>query len=223
VRARWRSVRGCLKRAPSARRAAPVNAELRHLHALVPEHRDYRAGLWENWKDPKTEEWVRTCMIVTCEPNEQMSALHDRMPAILHPDEYGRWLGEAEAPQDELKDTAAVRRRSPDLAGIDADEQARACAGRAGGTRSGRSGGREEEIAAERTQPRTARGDTRGMRLALQHVYAAPVGDHCVAVLRTPGGRAIDLIFYDGSGVTRSVCVWRLAGCAVHYVVAGDA
>jgi hypothetical protein len=61
------------------------------------------------------------------------------------------------------------------------------------------------------------------MRLALQLLYAAEVGDHCVVVLRTPCGRAIDLIFYDGSGVTRSECVWRIAECAVHHVVAADA
>jgi putative SOS response-associated peptidase YedK len=26
------------------------------------------AGLWENWKDPETEEWIRTCTIITGEP-----------------------------------------------------------------------------------------------------------------------------------------------------------
>jgi len=28
------------------------------------------AGLWEGWKDPATEEWLRTCTIITGEPNE---------------------------------------------------------------------------------------------------------------------------------------------------------
>lgn len=70
----------------------------------MPDGRPFAlAGLWENWKDPATNEWLRTCTIVTTEPSEQMSTLHDRMPAILHPDEYGRWLGEAETPPEELK------------------------------------------------------------------------------------------------------------------------
>jgi putative SOS response-associated peptidase YedK len=27
------------------------------------------AGLWENWKDPESGEWLRTCTIITGEPN----------------------------------------------------------------------------------------------------------------------------------------------------------
>lgn len=50
------------------------------------------AGLWENWKRPGTEEWVRTFCIITCPANEMMSAIHDRMPVILAPDAYDRWL-----------------------------------------------------------------------------------------------------------------------------------
>lgn len=70
----------------------------------MPDGRPFAlAGLWEGWKDPKTEEWVRTCTIVTTEPNEQMRALHDRMPVVLDPSEYGRWLGEEEAAPAELK------------------------------------------------------------------------------------------------------------------------
>jgi putative SOS response-associated peptidase YedK len=55
------------------------------------------------WRDPKTGGWLRTCTIVTTEPNEQMSALQDRMPVVLHPDDYGAWLGEEPAPAPELK------------------------------------------------------------------------------------------------------------------------
>ena len=28
------------------------------------------AGLWEGWKDPATDEWLRTCTIITGEANE---------------------------------------------------------------------------------------------------------------------------------------------------------
>jgi len=43
------------------------------------------AGLWEGWKDPATEEWLRTCTIITGEPNELVAQVHTRMPVILGP------------------------------------------------------------------------------------------------------------------------------------------
>jgi putative SOS response-associated peptidase YedK len=56
------------------------------------------AGLWENWKDPATGEWVRTFCIMTTAANDLVSRIHDRMPAILRPEDYARWLGEEEPP-----------------------------------------------------------------------------------------------------------------------------
>ncbi len=50
------------------------------------------AGLWANWKDPETGEWVRTCTILTGEPNELVSDLHDRMPVILPETAWSDWL-----------------------------------------------------------------------------------------------------------------------------------
>jgi putative SOS response-associated peptidase YedK len=51
------------------------------------------AGLWENWKDPASGEWVRTFAIITVPANELVGMIHDRMPAILLPSGYDRWLG----------------------------------------------------------------------------------------------------------------------------------
>jgi putative SOS response-associated peptidase YedK len=34
------------------------------------------AGLWEGWKDPATDEWLRTCTIITGEPNEFVRQIH---------------------------------------------------------------------------------------------------------------------------------------------------
>jgi putative SOS response-associated peptidase YedK len=53
------------------------------------------AGLWETWTDPATDEVVTTCTILTCEPNALMAELHDRMPVILDPADYGAWLDPA--------------------------------------------------------------------------------------------------------------------------------
>jgi putative SOS response-associated peptidase YedK len=41
------------------------------------------AGLWENWKDPESGEWLRTCTIITGEPNELVAQIHPKMPVIL--------------------------------------------------------------------------------------------------------------------------------------------
>jgi putative SOS response-associated peptidase YedK len=55
------------------------------------------AGLWERWRDPKSGETVRSCTIVTTTPNALCASVHDRMPVILPPDSYARWLGEEPA------------------------------------------------------------------------------------------------------------------------------
>ena len=49
------------------------------------------AGLWDAWKDPQ-EHWLQSYTIVTTEVNELMSQVHTRMPVILHPRDYDRWL-----------------------------------------------------------------------------------------------------------------------------------
>jgi putative SOS response-associated peptidase YedK len=63
----------------------------------------YVAGIWENWKDPISEEWVRTFAIITTTPNELCSPIHNRMPVILKPDDCDRWLGFEPDPHDLLK------------------------------------------------------------------------------------------------------------------------
>ncbi len=60
------------------------------------------AGLWESWSDPESGEVVVSFTIVTCAPNELMAELHDRMPVILAPEDYGRWLDPAAPEADAL-------------------------------------------------------------------------------------------------------------------------
>src|SRR5689334_22158109 len=60
------------------------------------------AGLWERWHDRVSGEVVETCTIITCEPNELMAELHDRMPVILDPADYDRWLDPKAAGAEEL-------------------------------------------------------------------------------------------------------------------------
>lgn len=50
------------------------------------------AGLWERWKAEEDAEPVDTFTIITTTPNEVAKPIHNRMPVILAPDDYGRWL-----------------------------------------------------------------------------------------------------------------------------------
>jgi putative SOS response-associated peptidase YedK len=61
------------------------------------------AGVWEGWKDPESDEWVRSCSIITTDANPQLRGIHDRMPVILSPADYARWLGEEPSPAAELQ------------------------------------------------------------------------------------------------------------------------
>jgi putative SOS response-associated peptidase YedK len=49
------------------------------------------AGLWERWEGEGGQA-INSCTILTTEANEVLQPVHDRMPVILHPDEYEMWL-----------------------------------------------------------------------------------------------------------------------------------
>lgn len=49
------------------------------------------AGLWEQWGPDHLE----SCTIITTSANRLMSGLHERMPVILKPEDYTRWLDPA--------------------------------------------------------------------------------------------------------------------------------
>jgi putative SOS response-associated peptidase YedK len=71
------------------------------------------AGLWENWRDPQTHAWVRTCTIITTDANGLVAPIHNRMPAIIGPADYGRWLGDE--PADDAALHALLAPYPPDL------------------------------------------------------------------------------------------------------------
>ena len=45
---------------------------------------------------------LRTCVIITCLPNELLASIHDRMPVILDPKKYKSWLHPEEVTSDKL-------------------------------------------------------------------------------------------------------------------------
>lgn len=51
------------------------------------------AGLWERWKDAATGESSESCTIITVAANSLAVNVHDRMPAILKPEDMETWLG----------------------------------------------------------------------------------------------------------------------------------
>lgn len=46
-------------------------------------------------ENPGTEDWLRTCTIITCEPNEFVRQIHTRMPVILPEQYFQGWLSGA--------------------------------------------------------------------------------------------------------------------------------
>ena len=61
------------------------------------------AGIWENWTRPDTGEAIRSFAVITCEANQLVNQIHDRMPVIITPTDYDRWLGLEIDPRDLMK------------------------------------------------------------------------------------------------------------------------
>jgi putative SOS response-associated peptidase YedK len=60
------------------------------------------AGLWDSWNSPDGS-LVKSCTIITTEPNELTGIIHNRMPVILHSRDYAKWLNPSPQTPDQLK------------------------------------------------------------------------------------------------------------------------
>ena len=65
------------------------------------------AGIWERWE--KGEEPLESCTLITTEANGVVGPVHDRMPVILKPEDYARWLD----PEEQRRTEALVRLLAP--------------------------------------------------------------------------------------------------------------
>jgi putative SOS response-associated peptidase YedK len=68
------------------------------------------AGLWEVWRDPAgpaDAELLRTCTIVTTGANDLIARLHDRMPVVISPQDWDRWLDRSITDPDAVRDLLA--------------------------------------------------------------------------------------------------------------------
>lgn len=67
-------------------------------------------GVWDAWKEPKSspqtvDTWLQSFAIVTTDPNELTARVHNRMPVIIKPADYDRWLSRdtSDQPTDLLR------------------------------------------------------------------------------------------------------------------------
>ena len=54
------------------------------------------AGLFDVWKDKKTGQALLSYTVITTDPNELLEPFHNRMPVIVKPHDYERWIAPAE-------------------------------------------------------------------------------------------------------------------------------
>ena len=60
------------------------------------------AGLWEHWEG-QDGQVIESCTLLTTEPNDVLAPIHNRMPVILDPKDYGQWLDPDQQAADGVK------------------------------------------------------------------------------------------------------------------------
>jgi putative SOS response-associated peptidase YedK len=73
---------------PAGKRKVP------HLIRMCDDRPFGFAGLWEAWEGPNHSA-VESCTLLTTEANDVVRPIHDRMPVIIAPSDYDRWLDPA--------------------------------------------------------------------------------------------------------------------------------
>lgn len=62
------------------------------------------AGLYDEWESPEDGERVRSCTIITTEPNAMAAEVHNRMPVILTNKALDSWLDPEVTNKDQLQE-----------------------------------------------------------------------------------------------------------------------
>ncbi|MBB6118716.1 SOS response-associated peptidase [Nocardiopsis algeriensis] len=81
------------------------------------------AGIFERWRDPEADAndpgaWVWSCAVVTTEAAPELSHIHERMPVVVPPQDWARWLDPAAGPDELallLEDTPAELLRADEV------------------------------------------------------------------------------------------------------------
>jgi putative SOS response-associated peptidase YedK len=86
----WKAIKGA-----NAKKPYCIGLKSDQLFAL--------AAIWEVWRNPESDELVRSFCVITTVANDLVSTIHDRMAVIVPPMAYDRWLSKAEPdPRDLL-------------------------------------------------------------------------------------------------------------------------
>jgi putative SOS response-associated peptidase YedK len=73
------------KQSPGMKSKQPIYIHLKNAQPFA------FAGLWEQWTSPDGSE-IRSCTIITTQPNSLLESIHNRMPVILPPETYTQWI-----------------------------------------------------------------------------------------------------------------------------------
>lgn len=76
------------------KKEAQSNTKTPYLFKLKDDGPFTFAGLYEHWQSPEGGE-LHTCTILTCEPNELVGQVHNRMPVMLDAEARWQWLNPA--------------------------------------------------------------------------------------------------------------------------------
>jgi len=81
----------------------PVGGGKKVKYLFTRADRDFLAlaGLYDTWKTPEGQE-LRSCVIITTTPNEEVAPVHNRMPVILAEDDEAAWLNPDETESEPL-------------------------------------------------------------------------------------------------------------------------
>jgi putative SOS response-associated peptidase YedK len=71
---------------------APEEGRTPHWVYRADGHPMVFAGIWASRLDPETQQWGRTCSIITKDAEGVISSIHDRMPVALVPEVWDAWL-----------------------------------------------------------------------------------------------------------------------------------
>ena len=90
----------------------PINAKQKQPFAVSLKSGELFAvaGLWDRWKDKTTGQSLETYTIITTDPNALMEPFHNRMPVIVKPEDFERWM----APADPARLPTDLLRPYPD-------------------------------------------------------------------------------------------------------------
>ena len=98
--------------APTARSDAPPGTSKPHKQPYFIHRADGAglalAGLYEFWRPSPDEEWLVTVTVLTTDSVGPLAAIHDRMPVMIDPSGYSRWLDPAARVDTEFDARLAV-------------------------------------------------------------------------------------------------------------------